>query len=397
MTLFSVFIIIPLLSLNQVFASPVLLWSNANLPQSPVPLSTLTSLQVISNYICKLDSEQIQLRLFAVNDLTNEDIQRGSQSNHPILLDAQKAQSQFRFIPNVAADDVYKTFSMISQSNNMQCSHIHFQDASSSITTYETVHDALNAIQTSIDSIETNSNTVVVMALINGPVTTVRQTSTRRRRDIEVTEEEIIISDDRTCMFYADKLYWAGDKNKKPSDENYTLALDDSSCKTDVNASATILELHWNNGTSDTIKMTLYANITGRYWYLEKAVIGDTEYRYFAYGMHSKMDTPPKYSYVCTTATFINYNASTKYGTYDFRDKFFITNFQFQPFYGNGSYFGPPNYCTSFFTSGIWMGITSSLLCLGILLFGVTRMMNIKSNNRLDDAKSKPLIIKAQE
>ncbi len=70
---------------------------------------------------------------------------------------------------------------------------------------------------------------------------------------------------------------------------------------------------------------------------------------------------------------------------------------QFQPFYGNGSYFGPPNYCTSFFTSGIWMGITSSLLCLGILLFGVHRMMSIKSNDRFDDPKGKPLIIKAQE
>jgi len=70
------------------------------------------------------------------------------------------------------------------------------------------------------------------------------------------------------------------------------------------------------------------ANITGRYWYLEKAEINDTEYRYFAYGMNSKMDTPPAYSYVCTTATFVKYNSSSKYGTYDFQDKFFITNLQ---------------------------------------------------------------------
>jgi hypothetical protein len=43
------------------------------------------------------------------------------------------------------------------------------------------------------------------------------------------------------------------------------------------------------------------------------------------------------------------------------------------------------------------MGITSSLLCLGILLFGIYRMMAIKSNDRFDDPKGKPLIIKAQE
>jgi hypothetical protein len=43
------------------------------------------------------------------------------------------------------------------------------------------------------------------------------------------------------------------------------------------------------------------------------------------------------------------------------------------------------------------MGITTSLLCLGILLFGVHRLMSIKSNDRFDDPKGKPLIIKAQE
>lgn len=63
----------------------------------------------------------------------------------------------------------------------------------------------------------------------------------------------------------------------------------------------------------------------------------------------------------------------------------------------NGTIFGPPNYCTSFFTSGIWMGIASSLLCLAILLFGIYRMMAIKTNDRRDDPKGKPLIIKAQE
>ncbi len=43
------------------------------------------------------------------------------------------------------------------------------------------------------------------------------------------------------------------------------------------------------------------------------------------------------------------------------------------------------------------MGITSSLLCLAILLFGVHRMMSIKSNDRFDDPKGKPLFIKVQE
>ncbi|CAF4230818.1 unnamed protein product [Rotaria sordida] len=160
-------IIIPLLSQYQVFSSPVLLWSNLNLPQSAVPLSTYSPLNVISNHICKIDSKQIQIRLFAVNQLTSEDIQRGPQHKHPILLDAKNEKGQFRYFPNVA-DDVYNTFSLIPQSNNMHCSHIRFQITSSKI--YETLQDALNAMQAAINSIGTNSDTVIVMALISGPV-----------------------------------------------------------------------------------------------------------------------------------------------------------------------------------------------------------------------------------
>ena len=68
-----------------------------------------------------------------------------------------------------------------------------------------------------------------------------------------------------------------------------------------------------------------------------------------------------------------------------------------QPVYGNAEKFGQINYCTSFFTSGIWMGLTSSLILVGILLFGIHRLMTIKSNDRFDDPKGKPLLIKAQE
>ena len=68
--------------------------------------------------------------------------------------------------------------------------------------------------------------------------------------------------------------------------------------------------------------------MSGLYWNLEKAIFNDSEYRYFAYGMHSQMDTPPTYSYVCTTAVFVKYNSTIKFGLYDFKDKFFVTNLQ---------------------------------------------------------------------
>ena len=74
----------------------------------------------------------------------------------------------------------------------------------------------------------------------------------------------------------------------------------------------------------------LTANISGLYWKLDSATIEDVEYRYFAYGMYSTMDTPPTFSYVCTKATFVKYDRKQHAGkgAYDFDDKFYITNLQ---------------------------------------------------------------------
>ena len=78
---------------------------------------------------------------------------------------------------------------MIDRSNNMACAHIQIKIDSSNI--YETLHDglkeykakilfffifffslALNAMQTSVESVGTNSDETVVMVLVTGPVRT---------------------------------------------------------------------------------------------------------------------------------------------------------------------------------------------------------------------------------
>jgi hypothetical protein len=392
----SLFIIIGFYLQNQVLSSPVLLWSNANLSQSAVPHSEISSINLISDYICKLPNKQIELRIFAVNDLTIEDIQYGPQRNHPLLLDAKKDKTNFRFYPNVA-DDIHKAFSLIPQSNNMKCSQTHFEIKSSKI--YETFHDALNIMQATID---TDPNDIVIIALVNSPSDS--QTLSRRRRQTNQQEPEVLISKDQTCMFHVEQLRWNDANGTKSSGRNYTLDYDTSTCQSntttpDGNSTSVILNLVWTNDNApyDNASMSIITTRIGRYWYLEKATINNNEYRYFAYGMPDKMDTPPTYSYVCNSAIFVRYNNSVPHGQYNFTDKFYLIGLQFQPFLGNGLAFGPPNYCTSFFTSGIWMGITSSLLCLGILLFGIHRLMSIKSNDRFDDPKGKPLVIKAQE
>lgn len=55
--------------------------------------------------------------------------------------------------------------------------------------------------------------------------------------------------------------------------------------------------------------------------------------------------------------------------------------------------FGNANYCQGFFTSGIWMAITASLILTLILAFGVSFLFGINTMDRFDDPKGKPLSI----
>ena len=77
---------------SEVLSSPVLLWSTSyvaisvpntdrdcflltafsDLLQAPVSLSTVSSQDLISNSICKLNHEQIELRIVAVNDVRQD-------------------------------------------------------------------------------------------------------------------------------------------------------------------------------------------------------------------------------------------------------------------------------------------------------------------------------------
>ena len=55
--------------------------------------------------------------------------------------------------------------------------------------------------------------------------------------------------------------------------------------------------------------------------------------------------------------------------------------------------FGKVNYCQGFFSSGIWMAITTSLVLTFILAFGISFLFNINTMDKFDDPKGKPLNI----
>ncbi len=73
---------------------------------------------------------------------------------------------------------------------------------------------------------------------------------------------------------------------------------------------------------------SLNTTIVGVYWYLTQAILNNQEYRYYAFGMYDLMTTPPTYSYVCTTGSFVRYDSSTPGGRYNFSNKFYILELQ---------------------------------------------------------------------
>lgn len=108
------------------------------------------------------------------------------------------------------------------------------------------------------------------------------------------------------------------------------------------------------------------------------------------------METPNQFSFACTRTHYRLYDPAPDNKPY-LKIDFFINNLQVQPYSvvsADSKYtFGKVNYCQGYFSSGIWMAITSSLLLTLILAFGVTMLLNIKTMDRFDDPKGKPLNI----
>lgn len=70
--------------------------------------------------------------------------------------------------------------------------------------------------------------------------------------------------------------------------------------------------------------------------------------------------------------------------------------FQVQTFYVKGG-FGYYNDCIGFFTIPIWSAIICSAILIAILFFGVIMLMNIKTPDRMDDAKGKTISVTVSE
>jgi len=71
-----------------------------------------------------------------------------------------------------------------------------------------------------------------------------------------------------------------------------------------------------------------------------------------------------------------------------------LNGVQIQPFMdGEAVNFGPSWDCVGFFSPGIWMGILTSGLAITILAYGMAMITDIKTMDRFDDPKGKPIML----
>jgi len=70
-----------------------------------------------------------------------------------------------------------------------------------------------------------------------------------------------------------------------------------------------------------------------------------------------------------------------------------FTSFQMEAFMKDNSKFGPSYDCVGFFSIGIWSGIFVTIILLSILSWGITMVMSVKTMDRFDDPKSKPISV----
>ncbi|CAF0803801.1 unnamed protein product [Brachionus calyciflorus] len=268
------------------------------------------------------------------------------------------------------------------------------------ILEFENLEDALNAF----NKLHQSSNVIL----------TGKSSQSRSKRDTE-KENELTNGNSTTylygdeCAAYFDSIYFIDLANLQTSTyiplkiENETYPF---MCK---NGSATqefTVKFQKNDGIlgASIVSLTLAFRKTNnsRYYVLDSSTVllNDTKTLSLVYmGAPYGMETPVNYSFVCTKTAFKVQNTTD--GKTNSKVWFYIENLQLQPTgvdRNETSYtFGPINYCQGFFSSGIWMAITASLILAFILAFGVSLLMNVKTMDRFDDPKGKPLNIGAEK
>lgn len=104
-----------------------------------------------------------------------------------------------------------------------------------------------------------------------------------------------------------------------------------------------------------------------------------------------------RFSYACGRPPALHFSKDEKYTTV-YGIKF--RNLQIQPFEWKrspGNFTNDVDDCVPFFSIGIWMFLVVAAVLLLVVFFGIGMISSLKTMDRFDDPKGKPLVINAKE
>lgn len=250
-----------------------------------------------------------------------------------------------------------------------------------------------------------DAEVVILTALKTREVSAVISKRAADDTDIMVSQNEATPNQvfGKGCSAIFDSIYLVD--NSEEAKRNIRLPLNVETSKFECEESSSVLTLTIAQnqtilgGKVSEVTLKLSKTQNARYWALESGSVVTSEGSYgVSYlGAPYGMETPNKFSFVCTRTYFQLFNATTDKKPLA-KVAMYIAGLQIQPYgvEGNeteGYMFGRPNYCQGFFTSGIWMAIMSSLLLVFITMVGISFLGSINTMDRFDDPKGKPLNI----
>ncbi|VDP05468.1 unnamed protein product [Soboliphyme baturini] len=112
------------------------------------------------------------------------------------------------------------------------------------------------------------------------------------------------------------------------------------------------------------------------------------------------MEAPEKFAYACWQPMKIVITADDNDAARKMLYEVAFVKLEIQPFVGeskSGGFTHQVSDCVGFFTSGIWNFLVTTGTLLTILLFGVLLITSLKTMDRFDDPKGKPLVVNAKE
>jgi len=284
----------------------------------------------------------------------------------------------------------YETIKTYTNNHNIKLNILEFDNLEEALNAFNKLHQSSNVILTGKSSQSRSKRDAEnKIAPLNGNSTT------------------YLYGDE--CAAYFDSIYFIDLANLQTSTYINLIVDNDTSPFKCINGSATqefVVKFKENVGIlgAPIVSLTLVFKKTNntRYYLLDSStdLLNNSQALSLVYmGAPYGMETPVGYSFVCTKTAFKVQNTTD--GKTNSKVWFYIQNLQFQPTgvaRNETAYtFGPVNYCQGFFSSGIWMAITASLILAFILAFGVSLLMNVKTMDRFDDPKGKPLNIGAEK